>query len=200
MYAYCGNNPVNRHDSDGTFWKKVGDAFKSVGSSIVNLAKSTFGAESMVVHEVKQETELIPPVVNLLLTVKGGTKEREVVFSKGNSSKPISVYARGRSDKLLLSSAGLKINIASFSLNVSLGLDNLGIRGSFKKGETTNAFALKADLSQLKVGVEKSAIVNWDANSDVVTYTNASITGWGIVAICMLSTTGQWQPSPQPVY
>ena len=27
MYAYCGNNPVNRVDSTGQFWKELWDAF-----------------------------------------------------------------------------------------------------------------------------------------------------------------------------
>ncbi len=39
MFAYCGNNPVNRADPTGTFWKEVGNFFKNVGTAIYNGAK-----------------------------------------------------------------------------------------------------------------------------------------------------------------
>ena len=39
MFAYCGNNPINRADPTGTFWKEVGNFFKNVGTAIYNGAK-----------------------------------------------------------------------------------------------------------------------------------------------------------------
>ena len=44
MFAYCGNNPVNRADPTGTFWKKVGNFFKNVGTAIYNGAKKVVKA------------------------------------------------------------------------------------------------------------------------------------------------------------
>ena len=64
MFAYCGNNPVNRADSSGMFWKEIGNFFKKVGTVIADFAKATFGAGITTVHKVKQETEILPPVVN----------------------------------------------------------------------------------------------------------------------------------------
>ena len=197
MFAYCGNNPVNRADPSGMFWKEIGNFFKGVGTAIANFAKATFGAGATTVHQIKQETELVPPVVNMFVTVKTGTKESKTVSKKGNSSKPISVYAQGRSDNYALSSAGININIASFTLDISLGLDDIGISGSIKNGDTTNAFGISADISQFKVGFEASSTVKWDESTDVTSYTNASITGWGIAAVYIFATTGQWVSSPQ---
>ena len=34
MYAYCGNNPVNREDSEGSFWKSIGNAIKEIWNKI----------------------------------------------------------------------------------------------------------------------------------------------------------------------
>ena len=30
MFAYCGNNPINRADPSGMFWKEIGQFFKNV--------------------------------------------------------------------------------------------------------------------------------------------------------------------------
>ena len=206
MFAYCGNNPISRSDPNGNLWRgvaigaAVGLSAIHKGNAFTDFLSSVFGAGATVVQQVKQETELSPPGVNLLVTVKAGTKESKTVYSKGNSTKPVSVYAKGRSDNWLLSSAGLKINISDFTLDISLGLDNIGISGSIRKENATNSFGLSADLSQLKVGFEGSTTVKWDENTDVTTYTNVSITGCGIAAIYLLSTTGQWYLSPQTVY
>ena len=34
LFAYCSNNPVNRIDPSGHFWKEIGDFFKGVGDAI----------------------------------------------------------------------------------------------------------------------------------------------------------------------
>ena len=45
LYAYCGNNPVNRYDSTGnswnSFWKGVGNWFVKAGKSIGNFFTKT---------------------------------------------------------------------------------------------------------------------------------------------------------------
>jgi len=197
MFSYCGNNPVNRADPSGMFWKEIGSFFKSVGSAIANFAKSTFGAGATTVHQVAPPPNQIIPDPSPI-TVKSGTKTSTTTSLKGNSSKPISVYAEGRSDNYLLSSAGLKINVSSFTLDASLGLDNIGISGSVRNGDTTKSFGVIADLSQLKVGLEGATTVKWDANTEVTNYTNVSVSGWAIAAAYLLVRTGQWAPSPQP--
>lgn len=202
MFAYCGNNPINREDPSGCFWKQIGGFFRRVGNAISNFAQATFGAGATVVNQVAPPAiEYSPPVVNSFVTVKKGTKATTTGPKKGDSSKPISVYAQGRSDNWLLSSAGLKINVSSFTLNISLGFDDIGINGSVKKGDTTSSFGIKADISQFKIGFERSTTVKckWDENTSNSEYTNASVTGWTIYAAYILVTDGQWVPSQQTV-
>ena len=98
-------------------------------------------------------------------------------LNNGDSSKQISLYSQGRADNLLLSSAGLKINISNFTLNVSLGLDNIGISGSTINGDTTKSFGVKADIVQLKLGFESSTTVKVDYSTDQTTFVNASASG-----------------------
>ena len=197
MFAYCGNNPVNRIDPRGLFWEEIGSFFKTVGNAIADFAEAAFGAEATVVHQSKQETEFSPAGINLIVTVKTGTKESIYETISGNSSKPISVYAQGRSDNYLLSSAGIKINIGSFTLNISLGLDNIGLSGSVRKGDVTRTFGIRADLSQLKVGLEVSSTVKRSENTSITTYTNASVTGLLLAEAYIYATTGQLYLSPE---
>ncbi len=103
MFSYCGNNPVNRADPNGMFWQEIGSFFKSVGTAISSFVKSTFGVEATTVHQVA------PPPIQIILdpspiTVKTGKRTSTTTSSKGDSSKPIFVYAQGRSHNYLVSS------------------------------------------------------------------------------------------------
>lgn len=195
MFIYCGNNPINRCDPSGLFWKEIGNALKKAWRGITKFCKSTFGSGNTVIHQEKQEIECSPPIANLLFSVKNGTKEKVKIRSTGNTSKPISVYSKARTDNILLSSAGLKINISSFTLDLSLGLDNIGLSGSIRKGNTTSAFGLTADLSQLKIGFEDSVTIKWDENTDITEYYNASFTGSGIASAIYFAVTRQYIPT-----
>lgn len=207
MYAYCGNNPVNRVDPDGMFWKEIGSFFKGVGNAIVSGAKavgnavaSVFGVGSSTTGTItKSET----PIINdpRPITVKTGTKTTTTVSQHGNSSKPISVYAsRDAAHPIKSSSAGLKINIASFTLNISLGLDNIGVSGSIKNGNTSNSFGVRANISELKIGFDTATTSKIGDNLYETAYGNASVSGWFLAAAYILVTTGQPMPSPSPAY
>jgi RHS repeat-associated protein len=196
MFSYCGNNPVNRADPTGMFWNEIGSFFKSVGSTIANFAAKIFGAGNTVVHQEKAELENSP--IHSVVSVKTGTKKTTTLSKKGDSSKPISVYAKGRSDAPILSSAGLKVNVSSLTINASFGLEDLGISGSINNGDTSRSLGIVADLTQFKVGVEGSTTAKWDANADIAHFTNVSVSGWAIAAACVLVGTGLWAPTPQP--
>ena len=60
MFAYCENNPVNRTDPSGQFWKEIGAFFKRIGRSIANFAKRTFGAGGSIVEKRSKEEEITP--------------------------------------------------------------------------------------------------------------------------------------------
>ena len=199
MFAYCGNNPVNRSDPSGMFWKEIGNFFKGIGKGIVNFVKATFGAGISTSATIEAGANVYIPDP-FPITAKTGKRSTQTVSKHGNSSKPISVYAKHDvTHPIKSSSAGIKINISSGTLDISLGLDNLGISGSLTKGNKTNSIGLKANLSELKVGLEFSSAVKWD-NTTETTYTNISVSGWAIAAILVCGCTGQPMPSPSYAY
>ena len=158
-------------------------------------AKNTFGAGSSTTVTIANiETPVIPDPSPI--TVKTGTKTTQITSKYGNSSKPISVYAnKDAQHPIKSSSAGININIANFTLDLSVGLDDIGISGSITNGNTTNSFGVILNLSELKVGFEGSTAIQWD-NTTETAYTNASISGWAIAALYILVTTGQYVQSP----
>ena len=199
MFAYCGNNPVNRADSTGMFWKEIGDFFSKAWNGIKTWAKNTFGAGSSTTATIAEiETPVIPDPSPI--TVKTGTKTTQTISKHGDSSKPISVYAnKDAQHPIKSSSAGININIANFTLDLSVGLDDIGLSGALTNGNTTNSFGVKLNLSELKIGFEGSTAIQWD-NTTETAYTNASISGWAIAAAYILVTTGQYVQSPSYAY
>ena len=191
MFAYCGNNPTNCIDRSGKLWKKVGSWFKQAWADVKSFVGHLFGAEVSVVNQVEpRPKEYVPPGLNAFITVKAGNRTSNTISRKGKSTKPFSVYAQERSDNLALSSVGAKINIPKLSVSASIGLDNMGLSIAAKSGDTTYSLSLRADLSQLKVGVEMATTVAWDENTDCTSYVNIGATGVGIVAIISLIKTG----------
>ena len=199
MFAYCGNNPVNRADPTGMFWKEIGDFFSKAWNRIKTWAKNTFGAGSSTTATIAEiETPVIPDPSPI--TVKTGTKTTQTISKHGDSSKPISVYAnKDAQHPIKSSSAGININIVNFTLDLSVGFDDIGISGSLTNGNTTNNFGVKLNLSELKIGFEGSTAIQWD-NTTETAYTNASISGWAIAAAYILATTGQYVQSPSYAY
>jgi len=199
MFAYCGNNPVNRADPTGMFWKEIGDFFSKAWDGIKTWAKNTFGAGSSTTATITEiETPVIPDPSPI--TVKTGTKTTQTISEHGDSSKPISVYAnKDAQHPIKSSSVGININIGDFTLDLSVGLDDIGISGSLTNGNTTESFGLKLNLSEFKVGFEGSTAIQWD-NTTETAYTNVSVSGWAIIVAYFLVTTGQYIESPSYAY
>lgn len=110
------------------------------------------------------------------------------------------VYANNDSQHpIKSSSAGININIVNFTLDLSVGLDDIGISGALTNGNTTKSYGVKLNLSELKIGFEGSTAIQWD-NTTETAYTNASISGWAIAAAYILATTGQYVPSSSYAY
>ena len=211
MFAYCLNNPVFFADESGNaanprynvslicdgFFKQPSTASSSVENSAP--AGSFFGAEASYTFQKKYERELAPKLVNMVVSCKSGTSTSTILASSGDSSRPLSVYAQGRADNEILSSAGLKINIANFTLNVSIGADNLGVSASIADRGTIKSIALTADISQFKIGGEFATTV-WDNTTSEKIYTNISVSGWLLVAAYIYYKTGEWYPTPTPAF
>ena len=204
MFAYCNNNPVNRYDPTGcswlsNAWNSVKNFGKKVWNSITTWCGNTFGAGSSTTATISNnEIQIIPEPSPI--TIKTGNQTTQTISQHGNSSNPISVYAnKDAQHPIKSSSAGININIDDFTLDLSTGLDDIGLYGSLTNGNTTNSFGVKLNLSELKVGFEGSTAVQWD-NTIETAYTNVSVSGWTIVAVYILVSTGQYVQSPSYAY
>ena len=190
MFAYCENNPINRVDPDGVFWRELGAKISKTWGKIKSWASNTFGAGATLVQQTKHsETELVSWGLNYFVTAKSGTSSSITLASKGNSSKPFSVYAQGRSDNYMLSSAGFKFNASGYTGKLSIGMNDIGISVSHKDEYQVNSYAIKVDLSQLKVVFEVATTVENGVYTDTY-YHNCGITGIGLLAAAMFFETG----------
>ena len=175
MFSYCGDNPINYQDSDGMFWKEIGDFFKKAGRKIKKFVSSTFGAGSTTTKTIASSKKSYLPDPSPI-TVECGTTTSKTISSRRDSSNPISVYAnRSIDNPVKSSSVGLKINIFDFTLNISLGLDNTSISFSAKNGDSTSKCGVRVNFSKLKVGIDSSTTVKWDNDVAETVYGNASV-------------------------
>ena len=188
---------MNRIDPTGTFWKEIGTFFTKAWNNVKKWAKNTFGAGSSVNSTTTHSNKIIPepsPIV-----VETGISTSHTIKQSGDSSKPVSVYANGEVlHPVKSSSAGVKINISKFTLDISVGLDNIGLSGSIIKGNTVKSLGVRANLSNLKVGLEGATAIQWD-NTTQTNFWNVSASGYGLAAIYLLYVGGQ-QLSQQPAY
>lgn len=172
LLQYCGNNPVARIDVSGLFWEEIAEFLGGI-----------FGAGSTL-----EDQESPPPIesifapLDLLITSKSGMRLTTQLSKHGDSTKPISVYAIGRADDYALSSAGIKINIKRVTINLSLGLDNIGLSFQHSKGDIQESFAIKVDFSRLEVGVETAHTRKWD---DTISSTHYNFYGISFAGIAL---------------
>ena len=202
MYSYCGNNPVNRDDPSGLLWKEVKRWFKKAGKRIKKWVKNIFGA-GYTVCSTNSGTEKTYSAI--IIQAKIGTKNTAYISKRGNSSKPISVYAsQDINHPIKSSSLGLKINILDTTLDMRRALDDVGLYGSITNGKTTNSLGIKVNLSELKVGFEGSTSTLLEDGTTEKTYTNVSIDIMTLAYVCIcvysLATTGQMVEAPADIY
>ena len=216
LFAYCGNNPINYCDPSGCYMTPYdrlrvllasGKAWYDAQGKLhvpysaykTQASNSGFsvGAGMSIINRTQRETSSTPKPFPV--SISTGLTTDSTVSKIGDSSKTLSVYAIERSDNIWLSSVGLNINIYDFTVNLSLGLDNIGLKYSYKNGQQITSYATVANLSQFKIGGEWSTTVIWDKVS-TTNYVNVSVDLWTILAIYGYVTTGSYQPNPSPQY
>lgn len=205
MFTYCNNNPINRLDSNGQFWKQLNTWFKNTVNKVKqwvsktyrkcrSWASSFFGASASTTSTItKSESYIIPDPSPI--TFKTGNKVTRTTYSTGDSSKPVSVYAVGSlDDQVFSSSAGLKLNYPNLTVKFNLAVDNIGIYGSVSKNNVTDSFGLRVNITQLKIGINSSSSVTLD-NDTYTDYWDFDVSGWLIACAYLLVTEGVAEPS-----
>ena len=162
-----------------------------------DIMRRIFGIQGMVTHQ-DEYGELLRSWISWLITVKEGTR---TTITTGDLNSFLTFYARERTDDPFMSSVGAKLNIYILTLNLSLGLDDIGLSGSVKSGNTSQALGISVNIAQLKVGFEYSSTY-YSGNASETNYINCSVSGMGLLAVAGLIFTGQWlgNPAPQPAY
>ena len=193
MFAYCGNNPVNRVDETGYGWRDIWNGIKSFLSSI-------FGWSSSI--ETTSNENCVPFLPEPLPVTLEMTEKQTVTKPKsGDSSKPITAFLKTNTKHPIKSSTvGIKVNIAKLSFTTDLGLDNFGSSVSCTIGDTTYGFRKRGDITRLKIGYEFSAETQIGEDVKDGVYTNVSLSGWFLLMAYAYATTGSPAPSSQYSY
>ena len=199
MFAYCGNNPVNRADTNGNKWADIKQKISNAWNRFTNWVDRTFGV-NLSSTGLLDESVNYPIPSYMPISVKHGMKVSKTTNKYGDASKSVTAYANlNKTYKIKSSSVGIKIRCSNAALKINLALDDISISGSVTDGNTTNSFGLKINISELAVGVEKSTEIRWD-DECVTTYTDVSVNGLFVAAAYYAVTTGQPSPSFQPQF
>ena len=79
-----------------------------------------------------------------------------IVSERGDSSKSLSVYADGDIiHPIKSSSAGIKLNIMDFTLDIGVALDDIGIKGAISNRNKTQSFGIRLDITKLYINICK---------------------------------------------
>ena len=210
MFAYCGNNLVNRRDNNGNAWEDVKKWFSKRWNAFKNFVGNTFGNEKTSVF-IEDSTPAVDAsnLIPASMTVGNRTSTQKKPSSK---SKPVMTYKQVRGDFVIASSCGIKINFKNQYYDLSLGLDNIGFsKSTYYSDNFYSSKGIKMDLSRMQVGIEASTTgISWSAdnqieNTDYIYY-NISLV-WPIVAVGALvgitnipEYSGYPQLQPQPNY
>ena len=76
MFAYCDNNPVNRADSTGHFWKQLKAKVKNAWNGFKSWVNKTFGSESS--FKVQSKVPVEKKIIKSFLMNTG--KKRHIQF------------------------------------------------------------------------------------------------------------------------
>jgi len=169
VFAYCENNPVSRMDSTGYSW----DWFNNATNTIKGLLGSIFGASSTTVIEDDVSHEFNGG----LFSIKTGTTNNTTIQNHGNSGKPISVYSNSVANKPISSTVGLKINLHKTTIQLNLGLSNIGITTNYKDGNLTSSSSLSLSLSEAKLKLINSTTQQLTKDHNVTVYGGGSANG-----------------------
>ena len=192
MYAYCGNNPVNRIDPTGAFWKKIGTFFAKTWNSVKKWAKNTFGEEHTVSNTVSKK--IIPEPSPIVIT--SGSTTTTMMYENNNSNSIVGYSDSTQNGRTIASTMGVKINKSKIAVDLSIGLENTGVSISYAGKNTTKAIGLQLNMNELKFGLEYSSTIQWDADITNTTFTNVSISAVGVVMAYALAT-GYYAPALQ---
>ncbi|MCO7138216.1 hypothetical protein NIF40_11910 [[Clostridium] leptum] len=138
-----------------------------------------------------------------IFSYKTGNKVTTTTNSWGDSSRPVSVYARGVQNNWLASSAGLAFNGDGWGSKINLSLADIGVSGSSYVGEnTTQNFGVSVSLLEGTVSFYNNTVVDVGNNTTETAYQTFSIDLKPILffwaGASAVSGAGAGTPTPAP--
>ncbi len=145
LFAYCGNDPVNKYDPSGwswkSFWSGVGSWFKK-NIGFATLISESYGFQSdYILYREAYGAELKSDIIN------------------GNFDKPITFFAQGTNDSWHLAEyeAGVSINLGKGGVEMAISLCG-GVNFAFNNGSISHEVSIGA----FEIGYKNSSGVDFE--------------------------------------
>ena len=194
MFAYCGNDPLNRADMTGASWAKIKSFFKRTWKNIRKTVGKAFGASASVVYQKTRKVNT--KHILYLFTYEHVSSITTVTSTKGNSASVVSFYANGIAPDYYNSNAGMQVNIGDISINANLAIDDIRISVTTTSGDTSYQSSIRANATELKIGFESAIITKVDEHTFATEKFNYSMSGMLLYALYVAATTGDWKGVP----
>ncbi len=197
MFAYCGNNPVNRFDLNGNKWADIKQKISNAWNRFTNWVDRTFGATTSTIVSMSTDLTFETPAISPVY-VKVGTDTTVTTTSNKQMSKPVTVHGTYNQFNPLKSSVSLIINSSNCGAKVTLALDDIGFYQQDTIDNTTTINGVKINLSNLTVSCVSGSEITWD-NQTEKTYAEVGFCGYTPAAIAFAYVNnGQTNSAPQP--
>ncbi len=187
MFAYCGNNPVNRIDPTGMLWSSIKNKVSKAWNKVKTWVKNTFSAD------VKAKTDV--PLIDIgeIVNLKIGIRETTTTENNTNNFKPISLYTSTSISGTSGESFGRGIKNNILNTDISIGTDGFSYSktNKFLFNETSVTYSLTPDGH---LGYEYGYIITWDHVEYTGYISGNSI--WQIPAFALALATGDWKALP----
>ena len=187
MFAYCGNNPVNRVDPTGMFWSSIKNTFSKAWNKVKTWVKNTFSVDAKVSTDV--------PLIDMgeIVNLEVGIRETTITENNTNNFKPISLYTSTEISGVTGTSSAIGIKNNMLKTDVSIGTDGISYSkaNTFLFNETSMTYSITTE-GRLKY--EYGYIITWD-NVEYTGYISGSAI-WQSPAAALMVATYNWESLP----
>ena len=170
MFSYCDNNPVNREDSTGHFWKQLKAKVKNAWNGFKSWVNNTFGSGTTYYSQKKRANSS----ANYgLFKYENGTATT-FSMSTGNMSKPVTKYIMVSSSTMGDQNLemGISINFSnSDHLEIGVGLSTISISATYGSNQST----LTANTDSMSIEYTQTTTFEWDKGCSNSMYTTISV-------------------------
>ena len=179
MFSYCDNNPVNRGDPTGLFWKQLKAKVKNAWNGFKSWINNTFGSKSSIKFQSKVPMEKVDIKI---LSYETGTKSTST-YSDGRKSKRVSAYVDFISSDInaILLNAGIQFNFSD-SCDFKIGTDFSSISISATYGN--NSSTLYANFESSRIGFTQSTTIKWDNGTQIENYCSVEVDITTMLMVC----------------